>query len=156
MSIKYAIIQFLSAMLGRPQQNVIFDKEMTNAQFTYHKGKLTKWLLAATLFFSIFTFSGYDGNYQSRYQQTTLTELVISNNHEACKRIISFEKAFGLITYIDFLTSPYKNWTNTLFTYNILTKVKINSLSRQFYSHKSADCSLQVKTIPQSSDEDIL
>ena len=128
---------------------------MTSTQFTYHKDKTTKWLLTVTLFFSIFTFSGYAGNSQSRQQQATQTELVISNNHKTCKRTISFKKAFELISCNDFLISPYKNWTNTLFTYNLLTKVKLDSISRQFCSHKSADHFLQAKTVSQSSDEDI-
>ncbi len=132
-----------------------FDNEMTNTQFTYHKDKLTKWLLTVTLFFSILTFSGYAGNSQSRQQQATQTELVISNNHKTCKRTISFKKAFELTSCNDFLINPYKNWTNTLFTYNLLTKVKLDSISRQFCSYKSADHFLQVKTIPQNSDEDI-
>lgn len=128
---------------------------MANAQFTYHKDKLTKWLLTVTLFFSVFTFSGYDGNYQSRCQPATQTELVISNNHKTCKRTISYKKAFGLIRYNDCFKSPYKNRTNTLFTYNILTKVKLNSISRRFCFHKPVDCFLQLKTIPQNSDADI-
>lgn len=132
-----------------------FDNEMMNAQFTYHKDKLTKWLLTVTLFFSIFTFSGYAGNSQSRQQLATQTELVISNNHKTCKRTISFKKAFELTSCKDFLINPYTNWTNTLYTYNLLTKVKLDSISRQFCSHKSADHFLQVKTIPQNSDEDI-
>ena len=131
-----------------------FDNEMMNAEFTYHKDKLTKWLLTVTLLFSIFTFSGYAGNSQSRQQQTTQTELVISSNHKTCKRTISYKKAIVLIRCNDFLISPYKCWTNTLSTYNILTKVKFDSISRQFCSQKSANSFLPVKTIPQSSDED--
>jgi hypothetical protein len=131
-----------------------FDNEMKNVQFTYLKDKLTKWLLTVVLFFSIFTFSGYDGNSQSRQQQATQTELVISNCHKTCNRTISYKKAFGLFSYNNFFISPCKNWTNTLFTYSILTKVKLDSISSQFYSHKPAFHFLQVKTIPQISDED--
>lgn len=129
---------------------------MTNTQFTYHKDKLTKWLLTITLFFSIFTFLGYANNYQSRQQQATQTELVVSNNHKNCKRTTSFKKAFELISCNATLISTYKNWTNALLTYNQQTKIKLDNISRQCCSHKSADHFLQVKTIPQSSDEDIL
>lgn len=132
-----------------------FDIEMMNTQFTYQKDKLKKWLLTVTLLFSIFTFSGYASNHQSREQHTTQTELVISSNHKTCKQTVSYKKAFDLTSSNDFLINPYKSRTNTLFTYNILTKVKFDSLSRQFYSHKSTTPFLQVKTIPQSSDEDI-
>jgi hypothetical protein len=134
---------------------ITLDNEMTDIQFTYHKDKLTKWLLTVTLLFSIFTFSGYAGNYQSRQQQATQTELVIPSNHKTCKRTISYKKAFELISSNGFLISTYKSWTNTLFTYNILTKIKLDSISRQFCFHKPTDRFLQVKTIPQNSDEDI-
>jgi len=127
---------------------------MKNIQLTY-KDKLTKWLLTITLLFSVFTFSGYASNSQSRQQQATQTELVISNNHKTCKRVISYKKYFELISYNDFLISTYISWANTLFTYNILTKVKLDSISKQFYSYKSTGRFLQVKTIPKSSDEDI-
>ena len=145
----------LCAMFERPQKKTTFDNEMTNARYTYHKDKLTKWLLTVTLFFSIFTFSGYVGNSQSRQQQATQTELVISNNHKTCKRTISYKKAFVLNGFSEPFNCLYKNWTNTLFTYNILIKVNLDTISRQFYSHNPTDRFLQKKTIPQSSDEDI-
>lgn len=129
---------------------------MKNAQFTYHKDKLTKWLLTVTLLFSIFTFSGYADNYHSRQSQTTQTELVISSNQQSCKRTISYKKAFELSIINDFLIFSYKSWTNALFTYNILTKVKFDSISKQYCSHRPADRFPQIKAIPKSSDEDIL
>lgn len=134
---------------------ITFDHEMTNTRYTYHKDKLTKWLLSVTLFFSIFIFSGYAGNSQSRQQQKTQTEIVISDNLKTCKRTISLKKAFELISYNDLLISPYKNWTNALFAFNIITKVKLDNNSRQFCSQKFAPNFFQVKTNPQSSDEDI-
>lgn len=127
---------------------------MTNTQFASHKDKLTKWLLTATMVFSIFTFAGYAGNSQLRQQQATQTELVISNNDKTCKRTISYKKAFELISF-NTLNRSDKNWTSALFTFNILTKVKLDNISGQFYSHKPANHFLQVKTIPQSSDEHI-
>ncbi len=124
-----------------------------NTKFTNHKDRLTKWLLTVTLLFNIFTFSAYAGNSQSRQQQTAQTELVISNNHKTCERTISFQKALEFCSFNDFIINPDKNWTNALFAYNHLTKVKLDNNSRQFYSHKHTDNFLQVKTIPQSSDE---
>ncbi len=128
---------------------------MTNTRYTHQKNKLAKWLLMVTLFFSIFTFSGYAGNYQSKQQRATQTELVISYDCRTCKRTISLKKAFELVSCNEFLISPYKNWTNTLFIYNILTKVKLDSITRKFCSHKFAHHILQVSTIHQNFDEDI-
>lgn len=132
-----------------------FGNEMTNTQNTYQKSKLTKWLLTITLFFSVFTFSGYVGSYQSIKHQAIQTERLISNKYKTCKRTISYKKAFDFTSCNNILLSTYKNWANTLFTYNTLTKVKFESISRQFYSHKFIGHFLQVKTIPKSSDEDV-
>jgi hypothetical protein len=132
-----------------------FDSKMRNIKHTYHKIKLTNWLLTVTLFFSFFTFSGYAGNFQSIQQKPTQTELVISNKRKSCKQVISYRKAFGLLIDNEFLISPYKNWTNALYAYNILTKVKFDFISKQFNFLTFVDRFLQIKTIPQSSDEDI-
>jgi hypothetical protein len=123
-------------------------------QYSY-KDRLKKWLLTVTLLFSIFTISGYSGNSQSRPLETTQIELVASNNPKIYKRSVSYKKGIELFHFISPLNSSYKNWANALFTYNILTKVKLNTISRQFYSHKPANHFQQVKTIPQSADDDI-
>jgi hypothetical protein len=125
-----------------------------NSQYPY-KDKLTKWLFTVTLLFCIVTFSGHVGNSPSRQLQTTQTELVFSNNSKICKRTVSYKKGIELTHLISPLNSFDKNWINSLITHNILTKVKLDNISRQFYSHKAVNHFLQVKTIPQSSDEDI-
>jgi hypothetical protein len=132
-----------------------FYSKMKNTKHTYHKIKLKNWLLPVTLFFSFFTFSGYAGNFQSIQQKATQIELVILNNHKSCKQLISYKKAFGLLIDNIFSISPYKNWNNILHTCNVLTKVKFDSISKQFNFLKFVDHFLQIKTIPQSSDEDI-
>jgi hypothetical protein len=131
----------------------IFDNEMNTTQYPY-KDRLTNWLLTVTLLFGIFTFSGYAGNSQSRQFETTQTELVVSNNPKIYKQTISFKKGIELINFSPLISSD-KNWTNALIAYNLLTKVKQDNLSKQYYSHNPANHFLQVKTIPQSSDEDI-
>ncbi len=136
------------------EKNSIFENEMINAPFTYHKVKQMKWLLTVTFLFSFFTFSGYPGHYQSR-QQATQTELVISNV-KTCKRTISYKKAIEPNSSNHFLINPFIYRADTLYAYNKLTHVKLTSVTRQSYSTKSFHRFLQVKTIPQSSDEDIL
>ena len=126
---------------------------MTDARPTYPKYKLTKWFLTVTLFFSILTFSGYAGTSQTKVQATQ-TELLITDKRKTCKRIILYEKSFELSSYNDFVFTPFRNWRNTLVRYNKLTKVKLDSILRQFFSHKLANHFLQVKTISQNSDED--
>lgn len=129
---------------------------MINISFTYHKDKLTKWLLMVTLFFSIFTFSGYSNNSQSKQKLVTQSELLLSNNHKTGKRTISYKKAFELIRFNSYLNRHYTSWTNALFSYNLLTKIKLFNILKQFYLYKFTHPYQQVKTIPQSSDESIL
>jgi hypothetical protein len=128
---------------------------MTNAQFTYHKDKLAKWLLAAALVFSIFGFTGYGANSQSGCQHSARTELVISNNQKTYHRAIACEKAFQLINCNHFLIHAYGCWTNSLVGCSTLEKVKLKNISRQFCSYKSAVCFIQVNTVPSGSDEDV-
>ncbi len=127
---------------------------MMKTQYPSYKNRLTKWLLTVTLLFSVFTFSGYAGNSQSRQLETTHTELVVSSNPKIYKRAVSYKKGMELILFSPLISSD-KNWVNTLLTYNLLTKVKLDTISRQYYSHKPVNHFLQVKTIPQNSDEDI-
>lgn len=95
-----------------------------------------KWLLMVTLFFSIFTFSGYSSNSQLKQKLVTQSELLLSNNQKTGKRTISYKRAFELIRFDSRLNSQYTSWTNALMTYNLLTKIKLNTISRQFYLYK--------------------
>lgn len=127
---------------------------MMKTQYPY-KENLTKWFLTVTLLLGIFASSGYANNLQSRQLQTTPTELVHPNNSKICTRAISYKKGIELSLFIAPLNSFDKNWTNALNAYNLLTKVKLDNFSRLFYFHKPANLFLQVKIIPQNSDEDI-
>jgi hypothetical protein len=134
----------------------ILNIEMKNNQYTYHSFKLTKWLLTVSLLFSIFAFTGYAGNYQLVQQQSTQIVLVISNDQPACSCIILYQKEFVFSGANESLNCLRKNWTNTLIVYNVLTKVKLDNISKQFYANDPACCLLQVKTIPQSFSENVL
>lgn len=131
-----------------------FDGEMTNTRYIVLKKELTQWFLRVTLLITLFTVSGYAGNAQSRQQEATKTELIISNNHKTDKRTLSYKFCCQLTRCRGILIRPYKSWINTLFTYEILTKVKFKSISKRFCSHRPASWFLLVKT-PKSTDEDI-
>jgi hypothetical protein len=128
---------------------------MNKTLYPYYKNKLTKWFLTVTLLFSIFTFSGYSGNSQSKQLENIQTEIVVSNNLKTLKKTVSYKKGIELTAFVPLYNNFDKNWANALFTYNILTKVRLNTISSELYSHKPANHFLQVKTIPQNSDEDI-
>ncbi len=127
-----------------------------NTLVRYCKNKLPECVLIVILFFSILSFAGYTSHSQSKNQQTTQTELVHSGNYITRKRAISYKKAFEGKASNDVLINPCTKWTNALLlSYNQHIKVKLNNSSRQSNSYKTATYFLPLKTIPQSSDEDI-
>jgi hypothetical protein len=129
---------------------------MINAEYTYPKDKLTKWMLTISLFFSILSFSTYDGYSHTNQQQTTKTELVISSKGNICKWTVSYKSTIGLINTNSLLIWTIKNWSNTLSAYSIITKVRFDSISRQFCMNRSATRFIQIKTIPKSSEEELV
>lgn len=136
-------------------QKRIFANEMITARYIYHKNKLTNWLLAATLFLSVFNASGYVGSYSAKQQQATQTELVIPNDLcKTFKRTASFKKAFVTKHFYTPIHGLH-NRADALFAYNVLNKVKLDRLSMQPELCSPASRFMPVKTIPQSSDEDL-
>lgn len=126
-----------------------------NTCFTFRKDPALKWLLAVTMLFSIFTVSGYAGNAGPKQQQATQTELVLSSFHKAAGRTISYKRALGLLYATVPAIHPGSNWKNTLFACNLLGKVKLDRISGQYRASTPGISPAQVKTIPQSSDEDV-
>ncbi len=128
---------------------------MINTKHPYYKDRLTKWLLTLTLLFSVFTFLCNIGNLQTRQQESKQIEIVASINSKIYNRAISYKKGLKLVSFISPINALYKSWKNSLITSNLLTKVKLDNISKQYQSHKFAYRFLQVKKISQSSDEDI-
>ncbi len=123
-------------------------------RFKQHKDRLTKWLLMVALFFGIFTFSGYSYGSSSTQKQATQTEVSISNLQQIGKQTISYQKASMLKALAEPIKYIYHNCANELFAYNSLIKVRLDNSSRPLYIQHPTSHFIQVKTIPQSSDED--
>ena len=127
---------------------------MTNV-ITYCKVKLSKWVFIATFFLSVFAFSGYTGNPQARQQKTIPTELVFCQKNKTPKRTYLFIKA--VTPSLHYKVSKQINEYESVFlsAYNRLAKVKYDNLSAKAFLIRPAHRFTQVKTIPQSSNEDI-
>jgi hypothetical protein len=127
---------------------------MTNA-ITYCKVKLSKWVLIATIFLSVFAFSGYTGNPQARQQKTIPTELVFCQKSKTPKHTYLFIKAVtSTLNYK--VSKQIKEYESVfLYAYNRLAKVKYDNLSAKAFLFWPAYRFTQVKTIPRSSNEDI-
>jgi hypothetical protein len=134
---------------------ITFEIEMTNTKYTYYKGNLTKWLLTVALFFSIISFAGYASNYNTSLQQVTKTERVLSNKIKTYKRTITFKNAFAYSLRKNSYSNTYKDWKNALIVLDCLSKVKADDVARKFNLYIPYEQFRHVKTIPQSSKEDL-
>lgn len=120
-------------------------------QLRFPKSKLSNFLLAASLFFTVFTFSGYVSNSKSQEQQTTKTELVFSHNYKTSKRIISYKKCIAIPSQYSSLNETREYEKQALSVHDKLTKVKFDANSIKLYSFKPAVLFFQLKIIPQNS-----
>ncbi len=117
------------------------------------KTKLNKWLLTAIVFLSVFSFSGYSGQSQTRQAALKQTELFVTVTSKTNKPTISYKKAlasfFSLSNSISF--DP-----NSILLFNGLTKIKFDNLSKQDFIVFCSGRHFQSKIIPQSQDEECL
>ena len=117
--------------------------------FTYYKGRLSKWFLTITLFFSLF---GYAGSCPLGHQQTFQTELFSDGNHKNNPSGISYKK--GIVHAQEpniFIRAGGYN-LQTLLVYNKLVKVEFDNISKLFYSIPSTNQFAKVKIITASPD----
>ena len=123
-----------------------------NNKTIYRKNKLTKYLLTISMLFSVFTFYGFVGQSISQQHKTTQTELVFSSK-KTLKKKVFYKKAVSL-SLESVLNSSLTYFKNVLMSYNVLTKVAFNSVSKKTQSFELINIFLQRKTIPQISDQD--
>ena len=117
------------------------------------KTKLNKWLLTAIVLLSVFSFSGYSGQSQTRQAALKQTELFVTVTSKTNKPTICYKKAlasfFSLSNSISF--DP-----NSILLFNGLTKIKFDNLSKQDFIVFCSGGHFQSKIIPQSQDEECL
>lgn len=119
----------------------------------YNRNKLASWLIRITLVFSVFAFPGYPGNANPAFLQKPQTELFVSKKHHCTRQTISFKKAIDYLPTVSPLTLTDSQKIASS-NYNRLSKVKFDSLTKSCHSYPLPISCFQVKTIPQSSDEE--
>ncbi len=125
---------------------------MTNHK-TYHASRLSNWFLIAAFVLSVFSFSGYVGNDKTQLK-TTQTEFVSSYKTKKVRRTLSLTKAFAFV-YSEIPPLSILGYeTHFLIAFNRLIKTQIDHSTKQCLSFKSIE-QLHIKTIPQSTNEDI-
>jgi len=115
--------------------------------------KFSKYLLTISLFFSLFSFSGYAENYYFPQKSTTQTELLFVNKQKISKRVISYKKAFADNIAAQVFSSV-ENRKQSLITYNMLVKVNFDAISKHLDTFEIENGFLQQKAIPQTPNED--
>jgi hypothetical protein len=125
---------------------------MIKRQLSNYRDRISRYLLRAILLFGILGYSGY----RAPQSQSAITS--ISTNHQQFphKRAICYRKAITLATNTN-ITYNARNVqiAFALLACHTLTRVKLIALSKQIYSLPLSHRYIHLKTIPQSSPEDI-
>lgn len=123
-------------------------------QIIYHKSRLSNWVLIAAFLFSVFSFSGYVGNAKTQ-PKTTQTEFVSSYKTQKIGRPLFFTKVCVFV-YSDIPPLSIRGYeTHFLVNFNRLTKTRFDHNKKQGLSFKPSEQFIPIKTMPQSTNEDI-
>lgn len=126
---------------------------MKETQFKYCKALLSKLLLLAALFCSVFTFTMYAGTSSSVLQKTT-TELFSAENQVTPKRVISYKYA---LRKIDFNTSAVcfiPDFICHSEVHDQLYTTKFKEVLKNRLDVKSMPYFISIKTVTQTLDDE--
>lgn len=114
-----------------------------------------KVLLKVILLLSLTSFSGYNGSFHSKQQQSTNPELIYSDL-SSTKRSISYKRALLAGTKNLFFNFSKNDFVKPLSAYNILVKVKADHLASQILIFSLIPKFIKIKAIHQDLDENSL
>jgi len=120
---------------------------------THTNNRQSRWLLSLAILCSIFSFAGYL-HYTPPLQQPTQTELLLSQEGQDTKAAVYFCQTIekSKVEKTSFLQPVY---LNSQLSYNRLTEIQFKAFSQPLVFNKAVDRFFPIKTIPQSSDEDL-
>ncbi len=124
-------------------------------QTNYSKNRMSQWVLSIALFFSVFAFAGYYGTAHSTLQNSTTTELLVSEKDKTVNSTQFFKKAF--LKSLLLSTAPDLNKLHYLqsFNYNLLLQTKFKTLCRKILTYNLPSSYLQKKIPFSFSDSDL-
>ncbi len=128
---------------------------MAKKKIKCNKNKVSNWILNIALFFSVFAFSGYNGNLHSAFQESTQTELVLSKNSRIDKSVISFKKAFDELVIVNYPSALKDSQHFAQLVYNQCLQAKFIVFSKKILSYKSSFLFLKFRIIHPTSEDDI-
>jgi hypothetical protein len=111
-----------------------------------------KWLLALTLFFSLFSFSGYAAHVQSRTASVQQTEWVASARHKSAFQIFTLRSATATHIRVDgFSAQPF-----LLLVFNRLDMLQFKTAMNESYSFDTRRHLIPGQIITSASEEELL
>lgn len=126
---------------------------MKEIKFKYCKNSIRLWLFKAVLFFSVFSFSGFNLQIHSAFNESVKTELVESRILKPVYRLKKNTKKFKKIL----LTSPLSDVKSfniwALLNDNNVLKIKFKSYRNRILLYSFTSIKILFK-IPSSSSED--
>jgi hypothetical protein len=117
--------------------------------------KLSLWVVVVIVLLTFFTFSGSSA-YSSPKAAKAISGHLISGQKKASAASILFREK---TSHLAIKTPAYRGEERPVIistAFNLLQTLKFNHTTRQFNSLKIAFCLRQRKTIPQTSDEDLI
>lgn len=127
---------------------------MKENKFTYCKGLLSKLLLIAALFCSVFTFSMYAGTSSSVLQKTT-TELFSPENKVNAKRVISYKYALRQIDFNSPVVFFIPDYICQAEVHNLLDKAKFDEALKCWFSSKPLLCFMHNRNVFRILDDEV-
>jgi hypothetical protein len=124
-----------------------------NANYTYRKGKLSKWLLTIVLFFSSLSFSGYAGNAVAHGQEKTEAIPALAGKSHFHKRCITYKKAIAFAYREKAFANTVKNKRQALAEKRKRIKVRLDDNLKQSFSFTTLEHRAHLKIISRNSDE---
>ncbi len=124
---------------------------MADNQYTCRYSKLTKWVLAVTLLYSFFTFSGCTSYVQPQQIYATQTEWLFLQNASS-QQSISYKRAIAQ-TAVKISGAVYGNQFSISRYHSLLTLIKLKYTASLLFFKIGQRSMLGVKVIPAQADE---
>jgi hypothetical protein len=111
-----------------------------------------KWLLALTLFFSLFSFLGYTAHVQSRTASVQQTEWVASARHKSAFQVFTLRSA----TTIHIRVDGFSAQSFLLLVFNRLDMLQFKTAMNESYSFDTRRHLILGQIITSASEEELL
>jgi hypothetical protein len=125
---------------------------MTKVLLKYYKRRRLKLLLKVLILQSIF---GYVGIHQSFLFKSTQTELVVSNERKVVFRNFSYTRAYESARKNCFPIYTKKKESIALLTYNKLSKVNFDNISKKLNGFNKAKRIFRKEILPSTFTDDV-